>query len=67
MVEIGSKYHGVQLDRPALRQLPRGWVLEETRTTPAFWRFWFASENLLMLLVAAVLGYAVGDAIVRML
>ena len=27
---IGSKYTGEPLDRPCLRQLPRGWVLEET-------------------------------------
>lgn len=30
-VVIGSKYNGPVLDRPCLRQLPRGWVLEETK------------------------------------
>lgn len=30
-VVIGSKYSGPVLDRPCLRQLPRGWVLEETK------------------------------------
>ena len=30
-VEIGCKYDGPSLDRPCLRQLPRHWVLEETK------------------------------------
>lgn len=30
-VEIGSKYTGPCWDRPALRQMPRHWVLEETK------------------------------------
>lgn len=66
-VEIGSRYIGPQLDRPALRRMPANWVLEEVRTTPAFWRLWFAGENLLMIFIAGVLGYAVGDALARML
>lgn len=29
--QIGSRYYGADWSRPALRQLPRHWVLEETR------------------------------------
>ena len=36
-IEIGSKYEGPPLDRPCLRQLPRGWVLEESREP---WWLW---------------------------
>lgn len=42
-VAIGSRYNGPVLDRPCLRQLPRGWVLEETKPvkkvplSPEFW------------------------------
>lgn len=28
---IGSRYHGPDLQRPALRQMPREWVLEGAR------------------------------------
>lgn len=28
---IGSRYTGPSLDRPSLRQLPPGWLLEETK------------------------------------
>ena len=34
---IGSKYHGPDFQRPSLRQLPRGWVLEETRANKYRW------------------------------
>ena len=30
-VNIGSRYEGPALDRPALRQMPSHWVLEESR------------------------------------
>jgi len=30
-VQIGSRYEGQPWDRPALRRMPEGWVLEETR------------------------------------
>lgn len=36
-IEIGSKYEGPCWDRPALRQLPRHWVLEETKVSWGRW------------------------------
>ena len=36
-VEIGCKYQGPSWDRPALRQLPRHWVLEENKVSPVQW------------------------------
>lgn len=30
-VQIGSQYHGPAFDRPALRQMPAHWTLEESR------------------------------------
>lgn len=35
-VQIGCRYEGEPWDRPALRQMPRHWVLEETKVSP--WR-----------------------------
>ena len=39
IVEIGSKYSGPPLDRPCLRHLPQGWVLEEAKQP---WWLWLA-------------------------
>lgn len=33
-IQIGSKYEGPAFDRPALRQLPPGWVLDEPKRQP---------------------------------
>jgi hypothetical protein len=35
-VAIGSRYEGPAFDRPALRQMPRHWVLEESKPRPRF-------------------------------
>lgn len=58
--QIGSRYTGQSLDRPSLRRLPSGWVLEETlqdQHNLASWRvrrwIWIA------FLAAAALGYVV--------
>lgn len=32
--QIGVAYRGPRFDRPALRQRPRGWVLEESKPQP---------------------------------
>lgn len=65
-VEIGSKYTGERLDRPALRRLPTGWTLEETRRTPTFWRVWFAVERLICALSICILIYAFADWLARL-
>lgn len=36
-VLIGSKYEGPCLDRPCLRQMPRGWTLEESAPVKPRW------------------------------
>lgn len=56
---IGSRYEGPRLDRPALRQLPSGWVIEEARKPiPAWWRFWANPDRLIVWLVVVILVYA---------
>ena len=57
-VIIGSKYEGPSWDRPALRQLPRYWVLEETRDRFVFWRqedFWVGVATVVVIFGAAIL------------
>jgi hypothetical protein len=66
-VDIGSKYEGIPFDRPALRRLPRGWVLEETRKTPLFWRAYFVAEALLLAALVVTLAYSIGNALGRTL
>lgn len=52
--EIGSKYEGPCYDRPALRKLPPGWVLEETLSdVPAPW--WQRSERWVLVLIVLML------------
>ena len=36
-IEIGSAYEDPTIDRPILRQLPRHWVLEETKVPVWKW------------------------------
>lgn len=40
-VQIGSKYTGPSFDRPCLRSLPRGWILEETKVPLWKWALMF--------------------------
>ena len=51
---IGSKYTGPSFDRPALRQMPRHWTLEETRTQSKLAR-WLERNYLLSALLTAAL------------
>lgn len=51
-VEIGSKYEGPAWDRPCLRQMPRQWMLEETRPEPVKWERWMTVLLALFLLVS---------------
>lgn len=37
-IEIGSRYQGVPFDRPALRQMPREWIIEEEPSWSKWWR-----------------------------
>lgn len=58
--QIGSKYTGPDYDRPCLRQLPSGWVLEEAQA-PAPW--WQSSERWLMVFVILMLLLAGAQAV----
>ena len=51
-VDIGSKYQGPDWDRPALRQLPREWVLEEVRET--FRPRWYRRAEAVALVILAL-------------
>lgn len=56
---IGSKYTGPDFDRPALRRLPSGTVLEESRKPlPAWWRFFTNLDRLIFWLCIAILLFA---------
>ena len=47
-VNIGCRYDGPAFDRPALRQMPRHWVLEESRPVQ---RTWLSSGQWLAIVV----------------
>mgnify|MGYP001561314147 CR=1 FL=1 len=57
---IGSGYTGPDFSRPALRRLPHGWVLEETRQD-RHQRTWFRVRRWLWIafLATAAFGYVV--------
>ena len=64
-VNIGSRYEGIPFDRPSLRQLPRGWVIEEARKIPVSWRIYCFAEKMILVVAALVLLYAAFDAVGR--
>jgi hypothetical protein len=51
--QIGSKYNGPPLDRPALRQLPHGWIVEDP--DPDQTTFGGLGVWLVMLIIAIVI------------
>lgn len=58
---IGSKYNGPSLDKPCLRRLPIGWVLEEARRAPMV-PWWQRSERWAAIIVALLLLMACAQA-----
>lgn len=53
-IEIGSKYDGPCFDKPCLRQMPREWILEESRQEPRDPAMWLK----ILLLVWLIFGVA---------
>lgn len=63
-VEIGSKYDGPCFDKPCLRRLPIGWVLEGS-IKPDRFRWWQRTDKWVAIVVALLLLVACAQAIVR--
>lgn len=60
---IGSRYTGPSFDRPALRRLPTGTVLEEaSKPLPAWWRLFTNPERIIFWLCMAILVFAALEA-----
>jgi hypothetical protein len=64
--QIGSKYNGPSLDRPCLRVMPPGWVLEEART-PAPAKWYLRTDRLVAIVVALLLLVACAQAIIQVI
>lgn len=65
-VEIGSRYEGPCYDRPALRQMPRHWVLEEARRRPST-PWWQRIDRAVAIVVALLVLVACAQAAIRVL
>lgn len=58
-IQIGEKYTGPNLDRPALRKMPDGWLLEEDDKEGTIFEQWlYAAIGLLGSWIFAVIIFA---------